>query len=385
MNKTIRKALPLCSLALILFSCENTNFTRNLENIPLPTTGQLRDWEFVTNSLLGIKANDPVNSYPSPNTQDEWTLAYPQKQHLAGRFNRYGTYDEWTFFDVDGYDWNFMIHVSDEFRYLYDPIYESDYSSKWAGCLSPGDTCGDPTNNSPCMWAEIAPDNSIVNGRRWFDITEDNKHCIAGKFIDKQDTLCVYGPFVQDGGWKHDDQPEIHPAQQFWFRNKRVQSGKNKHYLLFFLQDATARFSQWVEPPMYGQYLIAFKVKPERQVELNNFIEPLTMNITMLERLDLITRNHAGYRNDCDNGSKHALMINGQKMVVVNEPENADDEIDLGIQFVGLFKLDDGTVQGYVQISMVIDEPTSTPYGACILGLEIVPAHTTLVNQHSGQ
>ena len=60
-------------------------------------------------------------------------------------------------------------------------------------------------------------------------------------------------------------------------------------------------------------------------------------------------------------------------MVVVNEPENTLDDQNLGVQFVDLCKLADGTVQGYVQISMVIDDPNSAPYGACILGVEIVP------------
>ena len=372
MNNLLSKSILSCLCAILLYSCEETNYKRNLDSIPLATDAQINDWEFAQNSLLGIKANDPVNSSPTPNEKGAWTLAYPQKQHIAGRFNRYGAYDEEKIIgDFQAFDWNLMIHVSNEFRYLYDPIYESDYSDDWMGCLSPGDTCGDDTNNSPCMWAEIAPYIDIVRGERWFVMTNNKDHCSAGKYIDKQDTICVYGPFVQDD--EHGDQPEIHPAQQFWFRNNQEQAGPSEHFLLFFLQDASRRFEEWVAPPLYGQYLIAFRVKPKRTSNTINTNTPLTINISMLEKYELVTSKFSPYRVDSDNGSTHTLEINGQNMVVVNEPENTMDDQNLGVQFVDLCKLADGTVQGYVQISMVIDDPNSAPYGACILGVEIVP------------
>ena len=144
MNNLLSKSILSCLCAILLYSCEETNYKRNLDSIPLATDAQINDWEFAQNSLLGIKANDPVNSSPTPNEKGAWTLAYPQKQHIAGRFNRYGAYDEEKIIgDFQAFDWNLMIHVSNEFRYLYDPIYESDYSDDWMGCLSPGDTCGD--------------------------------------------------------------------------------------------------------------------------------------------------------------------------------------------------------------------------------------------------
>jgi hypothetical protein len=50
----------------------------------------------------------------------------------------------------------------------------------------------------------------------------------------------------------------------------------------------------------------------------------------------------------------------------------------LGIQFTEITKLQDGTIQGYVQISMVIGDVETNAFGMCILNLLIT--ESTLKN-----
>lgn len=371
MKNQILLTILLCTaIAVFSSSCEETNYVVNSENIPDATQGQIDELNKTKNLLLGIQAFDPEEHTPAIRSQhNTWGLLTPDKRNLGGIFNRYGTEKEIN----DAYDWNILIHPFDEYRYIYDLALQSSYKdvSQWPGCIDPAiqmQRCSaDDYNQNPCMWAEISPYHLVLNDNIWFKGTND-EHCKEGAYLKYYDTVGVYGYPVNDK--KHGYNPEIHPAQQIWFRNKSRTKPGSQYFWLMFLQDASQRFGDWVCSPLYGQYKIAFSINPD--IFNAAIFDPLIMNIRIAHRDDLVTREFSTYRKDCDNGFSHTLVVDGRKLVTVNEEEINEHDLDLGIQFAEVTKQQDGTIQGYVQISMVLGDYDTDEIGVCVLELEVI-------------
>jgi hypothetical protein len=222
------------------------------------------------------------------------------------------------------------------------------------------------------MMVEISPYNKFLNSNKWFKGTNGD-HCKEGEFLKRGDTVAVYGFPVTDS--KHGYNPEIHPAQQIWFKQKQKTTIDKSSFFLMFLQDASLRFGSWVKSPVYGQFLIAFKVKT--RLGGKSLDEPLTMNISIAHREDLVTQNYPAYTTDCDDGYSHSLIVDGNKILTVNEDQADMDDIGMGIKFVEITKLP-GFIQGYVQVSMVLGDENTDPVGVCVLELEVIKAKDKL-------
>ena len=325
---------------------------------------------------MGIKANDPEKGIPLQKSKSKWSMLTSEKRNVAGVFNRYGTEPEVN----DSYDWNLMIDPFDEYKYVYDrALLNPDKDvSQWWGCIDYSkqlERCDSKDYNSHhCYFAEISPYHYFLNTNKWFKGTHDD-HCKEGEFLKRGDTLAVYGfPVIDEA---HGYNPEIHPAQQIWFRYKEKTNRDKSTYLLFFIQDASDRFGNWSGSPIYGQFLIPFRARPSG---INpRLYTPVTMNIKIAERHDLVTKNYPVYRADADDGNSHALVVDGKKLVVVNEPQAEEDNKGLGISFTDISKLADGTIQGYVQVSMVLGDYNTGPIGVCVLELEVVKAKYLVV------
>ncbi len=345
-------------------------------SISLATSTQMEEWETTNDQLLGIRANDPLKSIPSGNQQaGTFKMLTSNKRNFAGVFNRFGTEKE-----SEGYDWNFMIQPFDQYKYIYDKAFEntSKTFNKWPRCIDYSNQnircSSDDYNDSKCMWAEICPYKRFLNANKWFKGTNDN-HCKEGEFLKRGDTVAVYGFPVTDN--KHGYNPEIHPAQQIWFRYKEKTNNEKKSYFLMFLQDASSRFGNWSGSPIYGQFLVAFSAKPSSIHSL--FYTPVTMKIGIAHRDDLVTQNFSRFSRDADDGFSHSLVVDGKKIVTVNEDPAALNNKALGIQFTEITKLQDGTIQGYVQISMVLGDYDTDEIGVCVLELEVVKAKLSAV------
>lgn len=347
-------------------------------NIPLATCAQMEDYKTTNEFLLGIKANDPEKAIPLQKSKSKWSMLTSEKRNVAGLFNRFGSEPE----PDDANDWNFMIDPLDPFKYVYDYALKNPDKtlSEWWGCIDYADqrvrcSSGD-YNGHHCYFAEISPYNRFLNNNRWFQ-RSDNNHCKEGEFLKWGDTLGIYGfPVIDEA---HGYNPEIHPAQQLWFRN-RGKSNKDKNsYFLMFIQDASDRFGNWTRSPIYGQFLIPFRAKPSAISP--RFYTPLTMNISIAEKYDLVTKSFPDYSTDADDGNSHALVVDGKKLVIVNEPLADDDNKSLGIRFTDICKLPDGTIQGYVQVSMVLGDYDTDPIGVCVLELEVVKAKSGVVSK----
>lgn len=377
----------------VLSSCENQNFTVKSENIPDATTMQIQTYNNLTRMSFGIKANDPVGfepsvkCYESPNwfNFSDWCLYSPTKINQVGIFNRYGTEEENKGGDplADNiiYDWNFMVSLFEEYQGFYNSVLNTHPGKKdWViGCISKDDICSeDSYNNEKCIGIEIAPQIEFSMNNEWFDVTPN--HCREGKYLKSEDTLGVYGCFITDEF--HGYQPEIHPAQQIWYRNKLLSSKGISNYWLMFFQDASTRFDNWAASPLHGQFLVAFKIPaPTFKSSSQN---PLTMNISIAKTSDIVTKDYNEMVKDADDGSTHTLIVDGYPMLKVNEPNNPTSDNTMGIQFVDLAKLDDGSIIGYVQISMVIGDAETDEFGICILGLEIVEPTSKIIKEEVG-
>ncbi|HEV7782905.1 MAG TPA: hypothetical protein VGO58_16630 [Chitinophagaceae bacterium] len=365
-------AFSFCTVItlLVFLYSPNNDVVMSSADIPSASQAQIDDFKLTNDFLLGVKANDPVAATPGHSEQDgTWKLLTTDKRNFAGIFNRYGTEEE----VHNSYDWNLLIDPFDPFDYIYNKALENPGKTRkeWPGCIDYAKQmqhCDAKDYNSQnCMWAEISPYHIFLNTNKWFKGTHEC-HCHEGAFLQRGDTLAVYGFPVTDD--EHGYNPEIHPAQQLWFRYKEKTNKQKDTYFLFFIQDASARFGSWVASPVYGQFLVPFRAKPSVINPLT--YQPVTMTIKIAEKYDVVTKNFTAYSDDADDGYSHALVVDGKTLVIVNEGQSDEDNKALGIRFTDIVKRPDGTIQGYVQISMVLGNYDTAPVGVCVLELEVV-------------
>jgi hypothetical protein len=351
------------------------------DNLPNATAVQINMWETNERFLLGISAHDPVERNITESNQHyfpNWSFPFfdyifsainTNKQNVGGVLNRYGSYPEGN----NSVDINLWMAVFEEYDEYYELV-ESLENDDWlfpTEYINQDLDCGEYDWNIPFMLGEIAvPENYIYNNE-FFNVTDD--HCQNSTYLHKLDTFGMYGVITTDG--HHGHNPEVHPVQQFWFRDKNIFNEEQKAYYLFFIQDASDRFDDWAASPVYGQYKVGFRIKQELS-EVNQPYTPLTMDIRIETSSDVVTDKFPDQSADCDNGISHSLELNGRTILTVNEAGGEDS--DLGIQFTEITKLQDGTIQGYVQISMVIGDVETNAFGMCILNLLIT--ESTLKN-----
>jgi hypothetical protein len=362
-------SLTLIALCCIVFiGCQPTDVTLSSENIATASREEIAKWDLTSGAMLGIRGNDPEKGNLTVTEQsDIYNVLVRQKENIAGTLNRYGTEEE----NNNSSDFNFLMMLTPPFDEFFALASGGD-KDEWffPFVLDSNKSCTDTKiEDQPFIWGEVALPDSYVDNNPFFPRDNDT-HCTQGTYLHKEDTFGMYGVLVTDAG--HGRQPEMHPVQQFWFRDKNASTNKENKYWLYFAQDASDRFPAWIGSPLHGQFLIAFKVRPSQIAIINT---PLTMDISIHTKSDLVTREFTPARTDGDNGTSHSLVIDGDKVLTVNEstsflPDNAGDD-DMGIQFVELRKLEKGVIQGYVQVSLVIGDYDTDPHGLCILSLTI--------------
>jgi len=382
----MRKVTHHLVLSLICFafiSCEKTDVTVSSGNISVATAEEIEKWNLTSEFMLGIRGNDPEKGNLTVTQQDgKYNALVREKQNLAGTLNRFGTEAD----EPNGSsDFNLLMMLSAPFHHFFELASSGD-EDQWffPNVLEgPEKTCSDKKiEDQPFFWGEVAFPDAFVDHNSFF-ARDDHTHCTQGVFLHKEDTFGMYGVLVTDGG--HGKQPEMHPVQQFWFRDNSVNTNGQASFWLIFAQDASDRFRSWIGSPLHGQYQIAFRVRPTK---INVATTPLTMNISIENKSDVVTREFSPDRTDGDNGISHSLIVDGRKILTVNEatnnlPDNVGDD-DMGIQFTELRKLQDGTIQGYVQVSLVIGDFDTDPFGLCILHLTIRQPESPVIDNSNG-
>ena len=374
------------------------NFVVQSSQLPAATAAQIAEWNSTQTTLLGIRAIDPANfrlnmsyfSYYDPNSggPQRWYPLLPEKQNLGATLIRYGTEEAGS-----EKDWNFMLRPLPEYRFLMDIARRNPdkHENEWWKC-----NCNDPESATrSCMFAEITPDHSFFSNNRWFQDTDDD-HCKEALAVRNGETIGVYGCFIKDRN--HGYNPEIHPVQQIWFENKPRSTPQRKSYLLFMLQDASERmyrtdkvffvngdgrppadsllkYRPWALSPVVGCFRIAFKI-PGAGLPNSS---PMVVDLSIPARREVATISLPYLGNDCDDGISHSLVIGGRTVITVNEPAAFDE--DLGIRFVELVRLPNGSIQGYIEIGMAVGDYFQDGAGYLVIMADIKPAGGPVVTQ----
>lgn len=214
-----------------------------------------------------------------------------------------------------------------------------------------------------CMEGEISPDKKFWNNPWFFQPGKDSRD--AGRngysWLEGRQ-MGFYGLWIMDAN--HDYKSEIHPANMMWFKDHFEGGfGSSKPFDIFWLmlmQDNTGRFDDrdnfdcdgdapagwkpWEDSPKSGEFNIAFLVNPSTEV--------VSFSINELFKRFVVTSQDDEAKKDADDGTSHALEINGKVVVKVDETQPNDD--DLGVTFSNLCMRPDGKLQGFVTIRSMV-------------------------------
>jgi hypothetical protein len=382
-----------------LSAFSQVNYVVQPSAIPYATPAQIAEWNLTQSTLLGIRAIDPANFRLNPDyhayydatlaNPERWYPLMAEKQNMGATIVRYGTEEA---SHTDEKDWNLMLRPLPEYKFMMDLAKANPDKtiSEWFKC-----NCNDPESASrDCMFAEITPHLPFFSSNNWFQDT-DGDHCKQANTVRNGEKIGVYGCFVKDRN--HGYNPEIHPVQQIWFENKPRSTPQRKSYMLFLIQDASGRmyrndkmfyntggsppadsllkYRAWALSPVVGCFRIAFKI-PRAVLPGGS---PMTVNLEIQARREISTISLPYLGNDCDDGVTHALVIGNNTVLRVNEPAGFDE--DLGIRFVELAMLRDGSIQGYIEIGAAVGDYFNDGAGYLVIMADIIPARGPVVSQ----
>jgi hypothetical protein len=220
-------------------------------------------------------------------------------------------------------DFRFSIQKADDRIDGKDPLVDDDV---------PNTACSeDDYKNFRINWMEFEIDLHQTNARMYFDTHTPNAPKIKSS-SSRGDTVFAYGPWVSDAGHCH--KPEIHPAEQIWWR-KKVNENKATYYLLLSA-DQSNRFNKidnydeneiigqdrylkqvWAAIPQKGVFAIVFKVAEGK--------ERCYVDITRISGQEI----SAQYAE----GQLHYLVYKNDTLAVVKEPFG-NDQIKVSFQKV---------------------------------------------------
>jgi hypothetical protein len=324
---------------------------------PVCTTEQARIWQHVATAQLGVDAVDVeghwIGGFPAERfgALNNWYPLAVEKRVLCGTLSRFGFYDG---LGAEA-DWNNFIIPSPAFRHLLEDAKIHGTSDEWHNCNGIHD----------CMEAEITPDESYYEN-------VFNSRVLNQSFIQGQQ-VGTYGPWVRER--VHDNRPEIHPSEMYWWRGELP--GRGFTYTLMMVQDDSNRFDRegdfdfgapWDDPPSgwrpwsanprTNRFRIAF--------ELNPTGPPLTFRIRHLESLRVQER-----WGDATPGAEHALEYNGR--VVLRVEELLPNEGHLGVQFGSVCRnAADTRLQGYIVLTATVGIGDRGGEGYQTLRVEVV-------------
>jgi hypothetical protein len=367
--RQIREAQQERRLLLIkLISCDQTNpqpdaVVLTTDTCPICTEEQISAWRHVVLNQLGVDGIDVdghwIGGFPNDSKRflfgfDNWFPFSVEKRVLCGQLHHFNFYDPWT--SGDEADWNNFIIPTPAFASLLEDAKIYTVTSEWHSC----------DGDFNCMEAEITPDQTyyenLFNSKR------------RGESNFEGQTVCTYGPWVRE--WSHDNRPEIHPSELYWFRN-RLADGTFQ-YTLMQLQDDSNRFDRednydfhsqivppnwraWSQVPRTNRFRIAFELDPSAPAR--------TFRIRQNAARSVVEK-----WNDQTPGSSHDLQYNGQ--VVLRVEELLPIEAQLGVAFGTVCRNEENTrLQGYIALIATVgfDDRGGEGYQTLQVGVDEPP------------
>jgi hypothetical protein len=262
-----------------------------------------------------------------------WFPIRREKQMLTGTFIEFGVANY-----GDESDWNIQILPDPPFEELITDAlpYQKD---NW---YASGDWKTSPDGRF-LIEAEITPDERRY-GNPWFS-NETEKSPLLNK------KLTVYGPFVREEA--HGNHPEIHPAEQIWWREPNDQ-----HIVLLVIDDSN-RFDDFgdfngdrvtLTPPNPWVAEQGQRATLSYAFEINPSSGGAYIAIQAIDDQDFFTGEEFA---DAGTGTKHTIRYKGNIVLTVQEAEETDKII--GVKFSNVcFNTAKGTLQGFVDISTAI-------------------------------
>ncbi|PYQ14856.1 MAG: hypothetical protein DMF80_11355 [Acidobacteria bacterium] len=232
------------------------------------------EWRFVREEQLGIQARARsgggwVGLTAATDGFHDWAPFDDFKTTVCGDLMVFDTFEPTRekkllrfLPEIPEHDWNIILiptgeSVFDERFKLATRLMERGHEGDLEVCFD---------RDHPCFEAEVTPPAELLKANtagRWLSA------CRLGQ------TVCVFGPWVGDGG--HGHRPEIHPAERIWWRD-------GDRMRLVFVQDASQRFADrrqfqwkwgqtepgswhpWATPGLEGEFRIAFEARKGSRV-----------------------------------------------------------------------------------------------------------------------
>jgi hypothetical protein len=199
--------------------------------------------------------------------------------------------------------------------------------------------------------------------------------------LQPNDTICAYGAWVTHGEDVWDESgpvnPEIHPAELFWWRKHLEDDRSIDLYTMMVVQDASRDFDSggdnynqdsifdcdhptpWLENPLRATFRIAFICDPDGPC--TNFVigeyGGMYHNVT--------TSSDPVMKEDQGPGNEIQLIFNGKKILSVVENMMVDDDLGLKIEKIGMRS--DGKIQGFIQLRTRVGDPRINDPGYHVL------------------
>jgi len=358
----------LAQLNAQLAACVNANpqpdaVVLTTDTCPICTDEQITIWRHVVLNQLGVDGTDVdghwIGGYPNDSKQvipeiNNWFPLSVVKRVFCGELHHFQFYDPWT--SGDEADWNNFMIPTPAFLSLFEDAKIYEPTGQWTSCAG--------ENTFDCIEAEITPDESYYENV--FNSKELGESALQGEVV------CTYGPWVRE--WSHDNKPEIHPSELYWWRSQ-LPNG-NFAYTLMQVQEDSNRFDRegnydfglpwddppsnwraWSQNPRTNAFRIAFEFNPAAAAR--------TFRIRHLESKRVQER-----WQDATPGSTHDLQYN--ERVVLRVEELLPNEGHLGVGIGSICRNAANTrLQGYIWLIATVGENDRGGEGYQTLQVEV--------------
>lgn len=274
----------------------------------------------------GLDIGNVVDAF----TENNWHPLRVPKQIMVGNINSFGVHSWGT-----ESDWNIHISPSQDFESLMTTALERIYANT--------DEWMRTADGRYTIEAEITPPTYGRNNP-WFNN-------ITAKTYLQNKQVGVYGPFVAER--LHGYRPEIHPAEQIWWKEN------DNTTVLLLVADASFRFDEMSDYSEQGAIgdpkpwslsreqesliKIPFSVNPSRQA-------------TAYSIINLMGRQ--GYYNsasypDATSGTTHAISYRGKDVLTVFESSELGQYVGISFEDV-CYNASQNLLQGFIILKTAI-------------------------------